>query len=391
MPPRGPKPAKPYKDFPLFPHAAGVWAKKIHGKLYYFGPWGDWKAALEKYQRERDDLQAGRTPRPVVSGVTVKQLVNQFMAYKGQLLESGEIAARTYEFYRQLCHELARLTPETVVQSMTPMDFLKLREQASEGKRLVAISNFVRVTRMVFKYAYDMDLIDKPVKFGPGMNAPSRERVRMERQAKPKREFSAEEIRSMLKIANPHLKAMILLGINCGFGQNDCSMVPMSAFDLKAGVVTFPRPKTSVHRRVTLWPETIKAIKKSIADRPKIEEHPENLFVTTYGNLWVRITGKTKFDAVNDAMLIVMREIGIRRPGRNFYALRHTFQTVADGSKDPVAVQHIMGHAARSDDMGAVYRERVDDDRLKAVTDFVRTWLFSDSRGTSPEQPEASV
>lgn len=42
------KPSKPYATYPLYAHAKGSWAKKILGKVYYFGPWGDPQGALEK-------------------------------------------------------------------------------------------------------------------------------------------------------------------------------------------------------------------------------------------------------------------------------------------------------------------------------------------------------
>jgi len=64
------------------------------------------------------------------------------------------------------------------------------------------------------------------------------------------------------------------------------------------------------------------------------------------------------------------------RPGLGFYALRHTFRTVADATKDFPAIRLIMGHA--DDSIDDVYREKIDDTRLLAVTEHVRKWLFGD-------------
>lgn len=69
-----------------------------------------------------------------------------------------------------------------------------------------------------------------------------------------------------------------------------------------------------------------------------------------------------------------MKSAGVHHDGLGFYSLRHIFRTVADGAKDQVAANAIMGHADPA--MAGVYRERIDDDRLRAVVDYVRSWLF---------------
>ncbi len=63
---------------------------------------------------------------------------------------------------------------------------------------------------------------------------------------------------------------------------------------------------------------------------------------------------------------------------RNFYTLRHCFETIGGEARDQIAVDHIMGHTR--EDMASHYRERISDERLKAVTDYVRRWLFESDK-----------
>jgi integrase len=76
----------------------------------------------------------------------------------------------------------------------------------------------------------------------------------------------------------------------------------------------------------------------------------------------------------------LLRRLSINgRKGLGYYTLRHTFRTVADEAKDQPAVDYIMGHVDAS--MAGRYRERIDDSRLQAVTEHVRSWFF----GSEPD------
>jgi integrase len=189
--------------------------------------------------------------------------------------------------------------------------------------------------------------------------------------------FRPEEIHSLLAHAGTQMKAMILLGLNCGYGNADCGKLTMSHLDLEAGLITFPRPKTGIARRCHLWPETVEAVKQAIAERrePKDERHSDLVFITKYGTSWDK-------DHYASPITHEMRKLmdNVRINGhRNFYTLRHTFRTIADECRDQPAVDHIMGH--ESPHMSSVYRETISDERLRAVVDYVHRWLFPVENG----------
>jgi integrase len=367
------KPAKPHPDYPLFPHASGQWAKKVRGRMHYFGGWADPEAALARYLEQKDDLHAGRTPRPEPGALTVKDVANAFLNHKQALLNTGELSPRTWGEYKGTADLLvSTFGKQRLVADLAPDDFATLRNKMAGRWGPVRLGNAIQRVRSVFKYAFDAGLIDRPVRFGPGFLGPSAKVLRLHRARRGLRMFEAEEIRRMLAAAGVRLRAMILLGVNCGYGNNDCGTLPLTALDLDAGWVRYPRPKTGIDRRASLWPETVQALREVLAKRPAPKDPASAglVFVTRYRRPWAKATADNPLSRETRKLLDALGIAG----NRSFYCLRHTFETVGGAARDQVAVDHIMGHTDGS--MASVYRERISDGRLRAVAEHVRRWLF---------------
>lgn len=373
------KPAKPTADFPLFPHATKRWAKKLRGKMFYYGSWaGGPDAALAEYLRVKDYDLAGRArpPKDASDTGTVKYVVDSFLTGKERKKDSGEIVERTYrEFVAAGFIVADAFGRGRQVSDLTPDDFGKLRAELAKRLGPVPLTNHIVRIRSIFKHAFANGLIDRPARFGDQFSKPSAKTLKRHRASKGRLDFSPEEIRGILAKSDVHLTAMILLGINAGFGNNDCGMLPRSAVDLAGSWVEFARPKTGEYRRAKLWPETVKALEASLAERPtpKAPEDADRFFINKAGHSCEGVEGRNHIARV---FLITAKAAGHYHPGKTFYSLRRTCRTIAGQTLDEMAVDLVMGHGDE-EDMGRRYTQLIGDDRLERVAEHVRGWLFA--------------
>jgi integrase len=385
------RPKKPYPDFPLTPHPSGAWQKKIRGKIHYFGRWakrvngklvridGDgWKEALEEYKSVADDLHAGRTPRVQSDGLTVADLCNRFLTAKLRKREAGELGSQMFVEYRATTDLLVvAFGKSRLVEDLAAGDFEELRAHMAGRWGPVRLGNEITRVKSVFKYGLDNGLIDKPIRYGGEFRKPDKAILRRHRAMNGEKMLEANQLRALIEAASIPLRAMILLGLNAGFGNHDCSSLPISALDLNTGWIAFSRPKTGIPRRCPLWPETIAAIREALVKRPEPGQgEVEGLvFLTARATPWIHTTpAGGRDDNIAIQFRLLLKRLGWHRPRLGFYVLRHVFRTVADAVRDPVAIDLVMGHSDAS--MASHYRERIDDARLRAVAETVRLWLF---------------
>jgi integrase len=347
--------------------------------MHYFGVWNDPDTALARYLAQKEDLHSGRTPRPDHADFTIKDTVNAYLNHKKDKVHAGELSRRTWAKYKEVTDLLvAQFGKGRLVSDLRPADFAALKNWMTRRWGPLRVGDMILQVRSVFKHAVDSLLIDRPVVFGPGFERPSAKVIRLHRAKQGPKLFTREQIRQMVDSAEPTVKAFVLLGVNCGFGNADVATLPLDAVDLDQALIDYPRPKTGVRRRCPLWPETVQALRAVLAKRATPRpEHAHLFFLSIRGTPLVSMRERDRTDAVAVAFGKLLGQLKINgRKGLGFSTLRHTFRTMADDAKDQSAADYIMGHEVAH--MSSVYRETISDVRLKAVTDHVRKWLFTE-------------
>ncbi len=394
------KPSKPTADYPLFPHDAGQWAKKIKGKMYYFGSWSKPDEALQKYLDSKDKIVEERNRELEVAArsrdldrvhparewestsefvdividdqLRLQDAVNLHLDHVQKLVDNNDLSIRT-KLDRKYCSQLMInfFGADQVVNDLKSSDWADLRAEITKGRTAGGISNVISRIKTVMSWLSKNEYINPP-RYGTCFDKPSRRKLRLERR-KQDLIYTDAEIRLLIQKAEYPMKAIILLGINCGLGNVEVARLEWSHLNLSSGWLDYPRYKTGIDRRVKLWPETIQALQtwKPLRRKWKTENFPNHVFVTKYGNLWTQSETENCEIAKNLRLLEI--DLKIKKPNRGFYSFRRMVETIGGNCKDQVAVNGVMGHVDGS--MAGVYRLDIPDKRLEAVTNAVRKWL----------------
>ena len=138
----------------------------------------------------------------------------------------------------------------------------------------------------------------------------------------------------MLFCAGPQMKAMMLLGLNCGLGNED--LAQLKTGHIKGGMARFSPAED--RSGAALSPLAGNAGSVAAVIRPD----DEVVFRTKYGNSWGSKGTKSSNSPISFAFRHFCKGMGVYKPGRGFYSLRHIAQTIGEESQDRAAVDFIL-------------------------------------------------
>lgn len=267
---------------------------------------------------------------------------------------------------RHLCHFtdwLKRIGFDPSFQKLSDINASMLsdyRQFLAENSKIgvVTANLYISHVRMLFSWAEDIYGLTHP---RMGVLRKFRRNKSVKKNHGRKQDRSAipwQELERLFAVADVVDSALLLLGLNCGFGNTDIGTLKLCDIDLEAGTVSHPRQKTGVSRNFALWPETVEILKMYLKEhrgQPANEKFAELVFVGAQGHpmCWERVDPDGKFrrsDAIKNRFVRLYKKARLDRPyGRGYYSLRHSHATyIGLGSGDIREVQASLGHLTLS-------------------------------------------
>jgi integrase len=309
--------------------------------LHYFGT--DKKQALQRYLDQATYLHGCPDAMAAQSNnaMALKELCGLYLRYQQARVVAGELSPKHYSDQIESLGKLVSfLGRGRRIRNIATLDLQNYKRKLQNTYGSVHRLNLhLSIMKAMFHWARRNDILENI----PNIDAVSRGKI----VYGEKFTFDAAHVRKLLSKANVKMRAMVWLGLNCGFGCMDCAQLKWKDLDLDTGRVRLARKKTGVPRNLPLWSETIQALKKVPRSGPLV-------FYTEEGHPWIRTSCKTLDDgnqkyttvnAVTSMFSRLMKKARIRAPkGTGFYTLRRTAATLAVRSGDPFAVQRLLGH-----------------------------------------------
>lgn len=364
----------------------GYWACKRGGKTLYFGPrYGTYEEAVSDYKM-RMGAEVGRDNRPPAG--TLGRFLEWWVTYEQERMHKGEITKGTFShitFSAAAIDEAAGQCLLASVNDKWVADFLIPRLSAGAGGAVKqfspkTVSHCVKWLKSAVNKARREGIDLAPLTH----SGPRAIDIRRSHQANPRnRIFHPEQVRFAMKAFadHPYMLTAILLGINCGMGQTDIAGLRAEHIreDGETTWLEYPRWKTAMPRWGVLWPETVAALKNSIAMRPKpLDSLDEPLLLTRLGNPllhWTDADEPNKSAAIDQAWR-KMRTKQKREDIPSFRRLRSTFATIAKTHASNIAyLDACMGHTQNA--VRSVYFGGEELRELLRIARGVHAWLYS--------------
>ena len=371
-----------HPNYPLFVHRNGQWAKKVRGKLYYFGRLSEPDEALKLWLEEKDYLLAGLEPPTYTDGITVEELCDRYLE-NARNRSASSSSLKDYQTTINFLKEAGLLT--VAIDLLNPEHFARARRTLKDsGRRPRTQKNYVHSVKAIFNWGLKMGFYSKPINYGPEFVPPSTTTIEAEQEENSAIRFLDRDlILKVLSVADVRIKIAALLGINCAFYPGDTASITYGHIHLDAPIPyhDFRRVKTRHKRMAVLWPETVAAI-RDYTDNHRPRSDTNIILLSRNGTPYATKSAHTSLMRKFNRLV---KKVGDRPKGVSIGSLRHTYGTVMDLVNDTQMVDLTMGHVAGTvrGRAGKSLQRRIYSQfninelkRLKAVADVVHDWLF---------------